>query len=47
MNSKYYKTWKESKKLYPEMDEKEEAVAAPRLQSYEEQIFGFIMFLCF
>lgn len=47
MNTKYYKTWPEYMAEHPEMSEEEAKVAAPRLQSYEEMMFGFVMFLCF
>lgn len=46
MHSKYYKTWEEYKAEHPEIDPKQEDVMAAKLQSYEERLFGFIMFLC-
>ena len=46
METKYYKTWEEYLASHPEIDEKEASVMAPVLQSYEDMMFGFIMFLC-
>ena len=46
MNTKYYKTWEEYKAENPEITEKQEKVMAPKLQSYEEMMVGFIFFLC-
>ena len=47
MNTKYYKTWEEYKALHPEMTQKEEQSMVVRTQTYEEMMFGFVMFLCF
>jgi hypothetical protein len=47
MKTKYYKTWPEYMAKHPDMMEEEAKVAPPRIQMYEEQMFGFIMFLCF
>ena len=47
MNTKYYKTWEEYKALHPEINEKEEQAMVMRMQTYEEMMFGFVMFLCF
>lgn len=46
MNSKYYKTWEEYKAENREITENQEKVIAPKIQSYEEMMFKFIMFLC-
>ncbi|MDT3701068.1 MAG: hypothetical protein RO469_16815 [Thermincola sp.] len=46
MQSKFYKTWEEYKAENPEITEKQEKVMAPKIQSYEDALFGFIMFLC-
>lgn len=46
MKAKYYKTWEQYKAEHPEIDEKQEKVIAPKMQSYEERLFAFIMFLC-
>lgn len=45
MNTKYYKTWDEYKAEHPEIDEKQEKAMACKMQSYEEMMFSFIMFL--
>ncbi|MEW9122951.1 MAG: hypothetical protein AB2421_09595 [Thermotaleaceae bacterium] len=45
MNTKYYKTWEEYKTEHPEIDEKHEKVMAPKMQSYEEMMFAFVMML--
>ncbi|HHW40119.1 MAG TPA: hypothetical protein GXX19_03045 [Syntrophomonadaceae bacterium] len=45
MNTKYYKTWDEYKAEHPEIDEKQEKAMARKMQSYEEMMFSFIMFL--
>ncbi|AKL96689.1 hypothetical protein CACET_c32450 [Clostridium aceticum] len=45
METKYYKTWEEYKTEHPEVEERLEGVMAPKLQSYEEMLFGFIMSL--
>lgn len=46
MNTKYYKTWGEYMAEHPEIDGKQAAVMAPKMQGYEEMMFAFIMFLC-
>lgn len=46
MNTKYYKTWEEYIAEHPEVDAKQAQVMAPKMQTYEEMLFGFIMFLC-
>ncbi|WP_214659048.1 hypothetical protein [Candidatus Formimonas warabiya] len=46
MNTNYYKTWEEYLAEHPEIDEKQAQVMAPKMQTYEEMLFGFIMFLC-
>lgn len=46
MDTKYYMTWPEYKVEHSEIDEKQEKVMAPKIQTYEEMMFGFIMFLC-
>ncbi|KPU44265.1 hypothetical protein OXPF_24330 [Oxobacter pfennigii] len=46
METKYYKNWQEYMAQHTEIDEKQAAVMAPKLQSYEEMLFSFIMFLC-
>lgn len=45
MNTKYYKTWEEYLAEHPEIDEKQARAMAPKMQGYEEMMFGFIMFL--
>lgn len=45
MNTKYYKAWEEYKEEHPEIDEKIAKAMAPKMQSYEEMMFGFVMFL--
>ncbi len=45
MNTKYYKTWAEYLAEHPELDAKQAAVMAPKLQNYEEMMFSFVMFL--
>lgn len=45
MTTKYYKTWEEYRADNPDVVEMEKAIA-PKIQSYEERMFGFIMFLC-
>ncbi len=47
MDSKYYQTAQKVKESLSEMSEEEAAVAIPVLESYEEQLFGFVMFLCY
>jgi hypothetical protein len=46
MNTKYYKTWEEYLADHPEITEEQAAVVGPKMQSYEDGLFGFIMFLC-
>lgn len=46
MNTNYYKTWEEYLAGHPELDEKEAQVMASKMQSYEEMLFAFVMFLC-
>lgn len=46
MNTNYYTTWAEYLNGHPELDEKEAQVMAPKMQSYEEMLFAFVMFLC-
>lgn len=45
MNTKYYKTWDQYLAEHPEIDAKQATAMAPKMQSYEEMMFGFIMFL--
>ncbi|MBB6217329.1 hypothetical protein HNQ80_003448 [Anaerosolibacter carboniphilus] len=45
METKYYKTWDEYIKEHPEIDEKLIPVIAPKIQSYEEMMFSFVMTL--
>ncbi|ARE89154.1 hypothetical protein [Clostridium formicaceticum] len=45
MNTKYYKTWEEYKAEHPELEERLEGVMAPKMQSYEEMMFNFVMAL--
>lgn len=45
MNTNYYKTWEQYKAEHPEIEENHEKAMAPKMQSYEEMMFGFIMFL--
>lgn len=46
MNTNYYKTWEEYLAEHPEVDEKEAQAMGPKIQSYEDEMFKFIMFLC-
>ena len=46
METNYYKTWEQYLAEHPEIDEKEAQFMAPKMQSYEDMLFGFIMFLC-
>ncbi|MHB8076635.1 hypothetical protein [Desulfosporosinus fructosivorans] len=46
MNTNYYQTWEEYLAEHTELDEKEAQVIAPKMQTYEEMLFSFIMFLC-
>ncbi|GAW31017.1 hypothetical protein [Carboxydocella sp. JDF658] len=46
MNSKYYKTWEQYLAEHPEIDEKQAQAMAQKMQTYEEMMFAFIMFLC-
>lgn len=46
METKYYRTWEQYLAEHPEIDEKQAAVVGPKVQSYEERLFAFIMFLC-
>lgn len=46
MNSKYYKSWEEYRADNPEISDKEAAVMAPKIQSYEEMMLGLVLFLC-
>lgn len=45
MDTKYYKTWEEYVAEHPEIDERLMPVMAPKMQSYEEMMFGFVMML--
>lgn len=45
MDTKYYKTWEEYKAEHPEIQERLEGVIAPKIQSYEEMMFNFVMML--
>jgi hypothetical protein len=47
MDTKYYLDTMRLKESYQEMSEEEFAEAKPVLESYEEQMFGFVMFLCY
>ncbi|NLZ38195.1 MAG: hypothetical protein GX893_01125 [Firmicutes bacterium] len=47
LKSKYYKTWEEYRALNPDIDEKQAKAMAEKMQSYEEMMFAFVMFLCF
>ena len=47
MESLYYKSFKQIREQHPDMTDIEADTAAPKLESYEEQMFNFIMFLCF
>lgn len=46
MQTKYYKTWEQYQSEHPEITDEQAQVVGPRLQSYEERLFAFIMFLC-
>ncbi|ARE89160.1 hypothetical protein [Clostridium formicaceticum] len=43
MDTKYYKTWEEYRAEHPEMEERLEGVMAPKIQTYEEMMFSFVM----
>lgn len=43
MKSKYYTTWEEYKKNHPELEDKPEAVVAPKIEKYEDVMFNFII----
>ncbi|HHX74217.1 MAG TPA: hypothetical protein GX699_04865 [Firmicutes bacterium] len=45
IKSKYYKSWEEYKAEHPEISEREEKAMAARMQTYEEMMYGFVMFL--
>ena len=45
MNTQYYKTREEYLAEHPEVDEKMAAIIAPKVQGYEEMMFGFVMML--
>lgn len=45
VKTKYYKTFEEYKTEHPEIDEKQASAMAPKMQSYDEAMFNFIMFL--
>ena len=45
MNTQYYKTWEEYMAEHPEIDERLIPVMAPKIQSYEEMMFSFVMLL--
>lgn len=45
MDTKYYKTWEEYVVEHPEVDERLIPVMAPKIQGYEEMMFGFVMML--
>lgn len=45
MQTKYYKTWPENKEAN-NISDREEPVAAPVIQGYEEMMFAFVLFLC-
>jgi hypothetical protein len=47
VESKYYKAWEQYRAENPEVQGPNEDVIASRIQSYEERMFGFIMFLIF
>ncbi|MBS4024478.1 MAG: hypothetical protein KGZ96_02260 [Clostridia bacterium] len=47
INSDYYKTFEEFLAAHPEIDAKQAMAMAPKIQGYEDQMFGFIMFLLF
>lgn len=47
METKYYQTLDRVKEIYPDMSEQEAVFAAPKVEDIEEQLFGFIMFLCY
>ncbi|NLM45587.1 MAG: hypothetical protein GX200_02130 [Firmicutes bacterium] len=45
IESKYYKTWEQYMAEHPEISEREEKAMSSRMQTYEEMMFGFVMFL--
>ncbi|WP_347491678.1 hypothetical protein ABDB91_18220 [Desulfoscipio sp. XC116] len=45
MNTKYYKTWEEYKAQHPEIEDKQAGVMAPKMQSYEDMMFEFVIYL--
>lgn len=46
INSKYYTPWDQYKESHPELPEAYEHVIAPKMQSYEDVMFNFIINLC-
>ncbi|MBB6217339.1 hypothetical protein HNQ80_003458 [Anaerosolibacter carboniphilus] len=45
METKYYKTWEQYVAEHPEIDKRLANVMAPKMQSYEEMMFAFVMML--
>jgi len=45
MNSKYYTTWEEYKKLHPELEGRPQELIAVKIQKYEDIMFNFVMSL--
>lgn len=45
INTKYYQTWDEYKEQHPEIDDKRAEIMAPKMQSYEEMMFQFVILL--
>ncbi|HHX74484.1 MAG TPA: hypothetical protein GX699_06245 [Firmicutes bacterium] len=43
MEAKYYLTWEDYKKKFPELEERPAEVVAPKLQSSEDLMFNFIV----
>lgn len=46
IHSKYYTPWSQYKEKHPELPEAYEHVIAPKMQSYEDTMFNFIINLC-
>lgn len=47
MDTKYYKTWEQYQSEHPEIGEKEDAVIASKMQSYEDMMFSFLTYLTY
>lgn len=45
LDTKYYKTWEEYKAQHPEIDARQAEAMAPKMQSYEDMMFEFVIYL--